>query len=451
MSDDRDPDLDAWEPQEPSAGFAERVVSRVQREPRPINRRARAAGAFVILTTIAAAVAIYSARPPTEGDIRAESRREVAMGSRVVAVLEPGAHVRWVGDELTQDGGRVFYRVERGAPLVVHTPAGDVKVLGTCFFVNVKESAMNGRDVKSGVIGGVISTLAFVGVYEGKVAVSHAGESMTLSAGQGAQVDEHGIGKAELSDGEGALDRPTDDPLMTANANLADIVRDYKHRLESLEGEQAQLKKKLADAEEKLALADGGAGGPKKSEFDLSTDDWATLAKDGTVKYETPCIAKRRNGTVDPSSFDLDKLGLAPTDVPTLQSAYGKSRDRMWGTVIPLCAQAIGSEEVAEKLGPNSCIHVIVDVARTNDPKGTNEAMYQVGEIRSGQRAAPGANDAVSPVLKLFLALTAESKSFESDLAQSFGPEEAHRLAYARDGMCLGTSQFGGPGPREKK
>ena len=71
MTDDRDPDLDAWEPQEPSADFAERVVLRVRQEPRPVNRRARVAGAFVLLTAIAASVAVFLARPSTAGDIRA--------------------------------------------------------------------------------------------------------------------------------------------------------------------------------------------------------------------------------------------------------------------------------------------------------------------------------------------------------------------------------------------
>lgn len=452
MTDDRDDDLSAWEPQEPSAGFAERVVARVSASPPRRDRRARWAGAIVLISAAAAAIGLFLGRPAVKGDIRAESRTEVTMGARVVAVLEPGAHVRWDGDDVTQDEGRVFYRVERGAPLVVHTPAGDATVLGTCFLVKVKESAMTGRELKSGVIGGALSALAFVGVYEGKVAVSHAGESVTLTAGESAKLDDHGVARTgDVADGEHAFDQPSADPLMAANANLADSVRDYKNRLLALEAEKDALKKRLSEAEDKLATTQDGAIKPKKSDFDLSPAEWADLAKDGTVKYEVPCIGKQRTSVQSPSSFDLDKLGLAPTDVPALQGAYAKSRDRVWATVIPLCAQAIGSQEVAEKLGPNSCIHVIVDVARSNDPKATNDAMYLVGEIRSGQRPMPGPNDDVSPVVKLFLALTGESKAFEGDLAQSFGPEEAHRLAYARDGMCIGQSTFGGPGPRTGK
>ena len=36
----------------------------------------------------------------------------------------------------------------------------------------------------------------------------------------------------------------------------------------------------------------------------------------------------------------------------------------------------------------------------------------------------------------------------EGDLAQSLGPEEAHRVTYA-EGMCMGQHSFGGGGPRE--
>ena len=30
-----------------------------------------------------------------------------------------------------------------------------------------------------------------------------------------------------------------------------------------------------------------------ENDFDLSTDDWAELAKNGTIKYEVPCMRER--------------------------------------------------------------------------------------------------------------------------------------------------------------
>jgi ferric-dicitrate binding protein FerR (iron transport regulator) len=469
MTDDDEPklDLSAWEQEEPSADFAERVTARIMQDAKadtsraatrePTRARARArwiAGATVFIAA-AAAVAVFASRPATHGEITVDARREISMGSRVTAVLEPGAHVKWDGDDVTQEDGEVFYRVERGAPLVVHTQAGDATVLGTCFSVKVRKASMTGRDAKVGGLGGVLSALAVVGVFEGRVAVSHASESVVLGPGESAKLNDRGVTRTgSIADGDHAFHKADDDePLATANQNLVESVRDYKDRLHALEGEKDALQKKLTVAEEKLAhTGPDGSAPPKKSEFDLSTDDWTELAKTGTIKYEVPCFTKTRTGMRDISSFQLDKLGLPDSDFPQIQAAYTKSRDRMWGTIVPLCAQAVGSADVAEKLGPNSCIHVVLDIARANDVKGTNDALYAVGEIRAGLRPMPGPNDNVPPVEKMFLALTAESGKFEADLAQSFGPDEAHRLAYGRDdGMCIGTSIFGGPGPREPK
>jgi hypothetical protein len=134
----------------------------------------------------------------------------------------------------------------------------------------------------------------------------------------------------------------------------------------------------------------------------------------------------------------------------TLKDAYAKSNQRVWAQMKPLCATAAGSPEVAEKLGASTCTHLIVDVAQADDRAAANEAMRVVGEIRAGLRPMPGPEEKLHPVEKLFLILTAENKSFEGDLAQSVGPAEAHRLAYA-DGLCASTHIFGGPGPREKK
>ena len=133
----------------------------------------------------------------------------------------------------------------------------------------------------------------------------------------------------------------------------------------------------------------------------------------------------------------------------TLRDAYAKSNQRVWAQVKPLCVQAVGSAEVAEKLGVSNCKHVIVDVAKGLDREAANEAQRVVAEIRAGLRPMHGANDPMNPVEKLFLALTAENKVFEGDLAQSMGPEEAHRLAYG-EGPCASTHEFGGPGPRER-
>ncbi len=451
-------DLGKWEAQSPPADFAERVLARVrEEEPKPASAPKKTRRPVMLGAGIAAALALAAAvamkvgsAPPSRGEAVAETRKEVAIGGRAIAVMEPGARVQWDGDDVVQPKGDVFYRVEKGSKFRVHTPAGDVEVMGTCF--TVKVSDMQKRDLKSGAVGAALSALAFVGVYEGKVAVSHAGERVELTAGETAQAGADGVRRSgDLGAGQKAYDDKRTaaaeaEAVATANENLVGQVSDYRRRLELIAQQKGELEDKLKKTEEKLAAADGAA--PRaRSDFDLTVDDWKELAKDGTMKMAIPCA--KSNGW-QPKPETLNQLGLAPQDAATLQAAYAKSTQRQWANVRPLCAQVLGNVEAADKVGIGSCRHVILDLGRANDPAGTDEAMREVAEIRAGLRAMPGPNDPIAqnPVFKMFWGVTGEMASFENDLAQSFGPEEAHRLAYA-DGMCVGHSTWGGPGPRQ--
>lgn len=449
-------DLSAWEPQSPPSDFAEKVLARVMPVPAPANQARRRSRwrhvAIAGLAAAAAAVFVIGYRPPSKGDRIAQERVEVSIGSRARAVLEPGAHVTWDGDEVMQPNGDVFYRVEPGAKFRVHTPAGDVEVKGTCFTVRVID--MQRRDIKSGAVGAALSALAFVAVYEGKVAVSHAGQRADLAAGESAEVGAGGVSKTATSEGQKAFDakvaaaQAEGDPTAAANENLVAQVSEYKKRLESIAGQKAELEKKLATTEKQLEAArEGGTVAPAKHEFDLGPDEWKELAKNGTIKARTPC---QRDKTWEPSPEKLQQIGLAPHEAPVLKDAYKRSNDRLWATVKPLCAAALGSAEVAEKVGRSTCEHLVLDVENHKDPEAVGEAMRQVGEIRAGMRPMPGANEPMHPVMKMFLAVTAEQKLFENDLAQSLGPEDAHRVTFS-DELCMGQSTWGGHGPRDPK
>lgn len=460
--------LDEWEPQLPPSDFAERVLVQVRGESAAPKRdganakRSRRFGIGAAVTGVLALAAAFAIRvgsaPAAHGEAIAKERIEVSLGSRALAVLEPGAEVKWNGDDVVQAHGDVFYRVEPGARFRVHTPAGDVEVKGTCFAVKIRGEApgaaevvdMNKRDVKSGVVGAAITALAFVAVYEGKVAVSHAGERVDLGAGESAQSGSSGVARSgSLGEGEKKFDATLaagEEPISKANESLVSQVGEYRRRLEAITAQKVELEQTLKNTEQKLASKSSDGSAPKtQSEFDLGPEEWKELAKDGTIKFAKPC--KRPDGWVA-TPEQLQKLALAPQDATVLQDAYRKSNQRLWTVIRPLCAQALGSMEVADKVGQDTCIHLVLDQTRDKDKEAAYEAMRQVAEIRAGLRQAP-TGEAASPVLKMFLALTTEMKTFESDLAQSLGPEEAHRVAYA-DGMCMGHSTFGGPGPREQ-
>ncbi|HSO35381.1 MAG TPA: FecR domain-containing protein, partial [Labilithrix sp.] len=350
MSEDPKIDLDAWEPQLPPSDFAERVLGRVraesgEAEPKPV-RRARRWGVVAGVTgalALAAALALrVTAMADSHGEAIAKDRLELSIGTRARAVLEPGAQVKWDGDDVVQAHGDVFYRVEPGARFRVHTPAGDVEVKGTCFAVKIRGEgttstnegdAMDKRDVKSGVIGAALSALAFVAVYEGKVAVSHAGGRVDVGAGESAQAGGDGVhATGKLGEGEKAFDAKVasassaDLPLAQANDNLVAQVSEYRARLEAIAAQKVDLELKLKKSEEKLASADGGPG-RARSEYDLTQEDWAELAKTGQVKYRVPCL---KTDAWDVSGDKLSSLGLAPQDGAVLKEAYQRSHDRVW-------------------------------------------------------------------------------------------------------------------------
>jgi hypothetical protein len=446
-------DLEAWDTAAPRADFAERVVARATGAKR--SRRRLAAWGGLALAAAAAALFLGTRPPPNaSGEITADRRVEVAIGARAVAVLAPGAHIAWHGGEVTQDHGDVFYRVEHGAPFRVSTPAGDAIVHGTCFGVAVEppsEKDMHLRDLKSAGIGAALSAVAFVGVYEGKVALAKGQSSVELTAGQTGRADGSGVERGgDFDPAAASSSNPGDDaPYVQANRNLVDQIADYQRRLDALENQKKALGAQLADAQDKLAASTDGAAPTPRSQFDLSQDDWKRLAETGSVKYEVPCTSNPNGYTPGPKT--LDKLGLAPQDASVIHDAYGRSTKRVWDLVGPLCAQALGgSTAVADKLGADACVHVVLDLERQHDPNAVNEAMRQVAEIRAGERPAPGPNDKVDPVETIFLALTGESQQFESDLAQSLGPDDAHRVVYTPHGLNMCGSTFGGPGPRQR-
>jgi hypothetical protein len=274
--------------------------------------------------------------------------------------------------------------------------------------------------------------------------VSHAGQSVDVGAGQGAQASARGGVKltGDAAGAERAFDREGDDgekALAQANANLADSVRNYRRRLESIESEKQKVEKKLAAAEAKLAGSDAGAS---KSRYDLSQDDWKELAKNGRLRIRVPCGDPK--GDYSYSAKDLNKLGLPPQDGPILQAAVQRSYARAWGVVQPLCSQALGGVDVS-RLNVQACISILSSMTQQKGNGLYDEDIHQVGEILAGERPAPGRGDPVDPLLAADLALARESQNIVSDLSASLGPDEARRVAFSEVGSWCNSEEDVGP------
>ena len=433
--------FEAWQVDEgPSRGFAERVVAESIASTRHTARgRARRHRRIGVATPAWMA----------SGEATASAQRvEIAVGARARAVLEAGAHVSWSGDEVVQSSGNVFYRVEKragGAPFVVHTPAGDVTVLGTCF--RVKVSDMNGRDVKAGAVGAAMGAMAFVGVYEGHVAVSHAQQTVDVRAGESAQIDARGPhATGDLSAGEKAMaSAPSaEEPLLAANANLAGQVQQYRSALADNEQARKALEAQLKAAQAKLDAqnADGAAGAAAPNPNDLTPADWKRMADEGTLIAHYPC---GQDGNYQPGDDLLSGAGLSPDDAPAIASAYQRAQQQMSDVITAACTAVVGAD-MASRLGPDTCEAV---VRGSQKGAASSADIEKVARIRAGELPMPAPNDpSVDPLERMLLAQTGAMPAFEKDLAQAIGPDAAHRVATSDAlGGCQSAFRSKGRGP----
>ncbi len=435
-----------WKVPEPSANFTDKVMGAVAPE-KPRARSWRIGASLASLAAAAALVGVLASQKSTSGTIAADVRKEVQLSSHVVAVLEPGASLSWNGAHIDQRAGDVFYRVDKGTPLEVETTLGKVTVGGTCFRVRLdSEEAKKGGEMKyasqaaSLAVGIAVTAI----VYEGRVALaSKNGKKIDLLAGEGARVN--GAGDIDrVTDGNGA--KASRDPSLTPGSPGFDwgkAVAGYQKELAEVEEKQAEVERELAEAKKALLKAGGDAGKGDRPEYDLSQDDWREMREKGQVKFQVPCDRKGWK----PSASDLAKLALAPEDGDAVAQAYSRSKDRLWSTIGPLCTKAIGSASAAEILGSDACTHLILN---QESRQSASDTFDLVARIRAGEVSEPAGQERerLNPLAQTFLALTGESKAFERDLADKFGADEAHRLAFDKN-LCMGKSTFGGARPEK--
>jgi hypothetical protein len=223
-----------------------------------------------------------------------------------------------------------------------------------------------------------------------------------------------------VKDDAGAV--PADEgALGKANANLTESLQACDRQLADLRSGQppSPIASVARPAE------DGGErGGRRRERGETTREDWDRMAQLGVVRVRIPCI---RDTPWKPTQRVVDRLGLAPQDVKTLEEAYGQSNKRVQDQIKTLCAGVLGGPALADKVGPTACIDAIQNSAKKADPKAAKDALTRAAEVQSGKR--PAGKDEAAPLEQLALVLANESKAFENDLAQKLGPDEAKRLA----------------------
>jgi hypothetical protein len=460
----------AWPVDAPSAGFAARVVQHALAEgpskltnaqaSSEVTSRRRLLPAWQLWAPVASAVGLalaalliwWGGGASVAGERTAIERSEVGLGNRAVAVLEPQASISWRGARVTQSVGDVFYRVERGSQAFsVVTPAGQIEVLGTCFRVQLRPQVAD-------VANGKTRPVAIVSVYEGTVRLTRAEHSLELHAGESGQLDaegartmderqlwalsRHAAGGAAGRSGPRAEQTPD---VASLQLQLAGLERE-KHDLEL---QLLTLESGLVEAAEATLPRKGPKGGIDAHDFDLDQADWKTLAAEGRVNYLVPCLSPKGQ-TWSPDERALSRLSLSPEDGQLLAQAYRRSNDRLWAILRPLCINAVGSEAVVDLLEGVTCMQIVGSMARASDRQAADDAFRRVAEVRAGLQPVPDPAAPQHPVFQGLWALTGEMARFEADLTESFGPDEAQRLAW-EGGGCMNVQTLGVGPARDPK
>lgn len=219
----------------------------------------------------------------------------------------------------------------------------------------------------------------------------------------------------------GAASVGNDEAWRAANANLAQAVKLTQQRLEQNEVEKKALEKELKAAKAKLATAEGDGATPR-NEFDLTRDDWKQLAKTGTVKARYPC-------TFDPDwhlgSDQVTSLGLSPSEVAVVETAYTNEEDRIASAIQPGCAKVLANAELTRGLGARVCTAVISESLKKNDPDKQLVADIMAGNI---PRPPP---DKLDPFATMLLAQAGSMQALQADLARTLGPPNRSALRHS--------------------
>jgi len=452
-----DADVDAalrrWQPPGPPDGFADRVIAAQSEAPAPARTRPRPGWPTWTVAGVAvgvvAALLLWpaSAPPPITVAARTITGREtIVLGGRGVAVAEPGAILGWrragAAALVHQDAGDVFYRVDPGGPFTVTTPAGEVRVTGTCFRVEVLPMKPSKQALIGAAAGAAIATLAVVTVYEGKVLVASpagktevvAGERATLTPGTTPTVE-----AATPVVAAAAIEVPAE-PSSTATREEL-LVRDKAQREQI-----AALSARLKQLEAAGGPAAGGKRGPggrpgdDSSWVDPSKEELLAWAKDCRVQIDLPPVMRGQPLQISP---DMAKsAGLTDAEVAVANQVFvdltADWRRRVRGWYL----EGTGDTQGADQLSAYAMGQELQDKAADGEPEGLQRRLSQE---RAGLVAPPADPARLSPYERYFRALADLGNEAERQLAAKLGDEKAHGLRRFGGGWPMRMSMEGCP------
>lgn len=291
---------------------------------------------------------------------------------------------------------------------------------------------MSGRDWAMIGVGAVTSAALVVGfgrAYPSRGVVDNDRASMKDALAKQESSKDRSVGeesmhpRATVPAEQSSFDERADDKAALV-VNLQRQMRRVSRKLEEARTEKRDLQAQMRSLADELERRP-----PEENpvyEYEMDQDEWKELAAQGGIKYRIPCMLPV--GASWPPPDELDELGLSPDDGDIITGALMRSKDRVWEAIRPICVQETGDADLAEVLGPMKCLGLIEQAAAQRDLAEAAAARRQVAEVHAGLRSAPAEGESQRPLFSALMAVTREAGLFESDLADSFGPEEAKRI-----------------------
>jgi hypothetical protein len=428
MQDDRTPPpdatvsraLDAWAPLAPPADFVDRVLdARAPTAPpaRSTRRRVVVLGGIAAAGAVAAALALVVSSPhrAARGALVASQRTTAVLGARGTVVAEPASDLTWRVDDggaadVTQRTGNVFYRVERGGPFVVHTPAGDVRVIGTCFRIEVEPMTPKTKLLLAGLAGAAIASTVLITVYEGHVIAETRSARTELAAGSQAT-----LSGADGTTVAGTLATPIDD-THASREQLLVRTRTQQAQLDQLRARVALLEKAAPTAEAPGAM---DIAEPGRTWHDPSPEKLAEWVASCHVRTDEPGL-DRFSPLTAPDNTLVEASELAGYNASMTEMS------KQWKDLVrSLYLETTGDTAGAETLSSEAMRREIEDKSARGEH---NLVLQRVSRERAGLATPPVDLSKTSTLERLMRASFQLGDQAEAALARRLGPERAHTI-----------------------
>jgi hypothetical protein len=440
--------LDAWEADVPPPGFADRVVSGGRTAP-PAPRR-RAGGlvlGFAGGALVAAAIALVLARSPSPSHAAAgartvTARETIALGRRGTAVAEAGASLAWEvsaggAARVEQGAGDVFYRVEPGGPFVVATAAGDVRVTGTCFRVEVQmkpsKSSLGGA-----AIGAALAATVVVTVYEGGVIAASGGKEQPVAAGERVVLGEPTWTQAAQPPAPDA----TREQLLARDAEQRATIQELAVRIAGLEKQLAAGGGKVKVKGVEIGARGRGEDddGDGRPWFDPSPELLASWVDECRIRFDSPPIYGSYPQELQPD--ELAEMGIEASEGAVINETLAQIHAAWLAKLVALYIEATGDAERAESMSPSALAEEIQDKAAPGEEEAVR---VRIVRERAGLEQPPADLSQASPVERYLRAYVDLGNELERMLAARLGAARARELRELHDGWGHKSEMSGCP------